>query len=267
MKRKQETNQAITPDITLKQEKKSLFSHITWWPLPPLVSAVVLITTLGILLQLLNPALFLALRRDPTALSRGEWWRVITPLLVNDGSPIFHFVLDTAGFLLVGTVTERLFGAGRWLLLFFAGAAAGTIVGYLWDPYGAGTSIALCGLIGGLVIWQIRTRDFHLFSSLYAFGLTLVLACEAVIAAWVSNTLVGMLILAVICCVGGNVLWRLHKRQLATRLSAFFVGGSVLLCSLILLVMRDIHGVALLTGLVSATLILWHSSKHPATVR
>jgi rhomboid protease GluP len=265
MIQKKENNRAVTPATTLKSEAKRLFQNRQWHPLPFLVITILLITTIGVIFQLLDPTVFLALRRDPVALSRGEWWRVITPLLVNDGDPFWHFVFDTFGLILVGTVTERLLGQVRWLILFLVGAAAGTIAGYLWNPYGAGLSISLCGLISGLVIWQIRRNDFHLLPSIYSLGLAFTLTCEVVVEAFVSNKLIGMLIVVIICCALINLLLLLHKRKPATQLSTYFVGGGVLLCALVLISMRDIHGIALLTGLVMATLILWRTPKSPET--
>lgn len=60
--------------------------------LPIITLAVLVITGIGTALQLMFPGVFPALRRDPAALKAGEWWRLVTPLLVNDGNPLLHYL-------------------------------------------------------------------------------------------------------------------------------------------------------------------------------
>lgn len=112
--------------------------------------SIVIITSIGATLQLIFPGVLSALRRDPAALAAGQWWRILSPLVVLDGNVYLHFAYDTAGFILVGVAVKRLLGPARWLVLFFGAALAGEIAGYAWDPYGAGASVGLCGLIGGI---------------------------------------------------------------------------------------------------------------------
>ncbi|HEY7347590.1 MAG TPA: rhomboid family intramembrane serine protease [Ktedonobacterales bacterium] len=225
--------------------------------LPLLTLSFLLITAIGAVLQLLFPEVFLALRRDPAALEAGEGWRILSPLLVLDGEVFWHFVYDALGLFLVGALVERLLGRGRWLILFFAAALAGNIAGYAWNPYGAGASTALCGLIGGLVIWQIKRSDFYLLASLYALGLASVLALEAIIAVFIANALFGIVVAALACGLLINLLLRLLRRKPDTSASAYFVFAVVLLSALALVVLRDLHGVALLTGLGVAALLRW----------
>ncbi len=197
------------------------------------------------------------MRRDPAALAAGQWWRVVSPLVALDGNIWLHFVYDTLGLLLVGIVVERLLGPGRWLILFFAGALAGTVAGYAWNPYGAGTSIALCGLIGGLVIWQIRRGDLHPIASLYALSLAAALALEAIIAVFSSDTTITIIVTAAGCALLINLLLFLHRRKPDSLASAYAVLAVVLLSALALAALRDLHGVALLAGLGVAALLLW----------
>lgn len=136
----------------------------------PVVTPVALVVTaVPSLLQFALPWLEPALRRDPAAIRAGEWWRLITALVVQDGGP--YGTLTNLAFLAVlGYVAERAIGPGRWLVLYASGAVAGELSGLLYGQAGAGNSIALCGLAGGLAVltWRGQTDD-RLGAALGAF--------------------------------------------------------------------------------------------------
>lgn len=100
------------------------------------------------------PPVFTSLRRDPEALANGEVWRLVSPVLVQRDA------LEPGGgwralavFALVGAlliVSERQLGALCTLILYGLGALVGHAVGELWQPYGAGCSVAGCGVLGAL---------------------------------------------------------------------------------------------------------------------
>src|SRR5262245_37613078 len=104
------------------------------------------------LLQIAFPRLLFALRRDgDLILHHGEWWRVVTPLVVQDGG--------TAGLIgnllvlaLVGVVAERIWGCWRVLVLFFATGILSEFVALAWQPIGAGHSIGNFGLAAGVLL-------------------------------------------------------------------------------------------------------------------
>ena len=53
----------------------------------------------------------------------------------------------------LGIPAERIFGAKGVLALYLVPAAIGEALGYVWQPHGAGNSIAVLGLAGALVSW------------------------------------------------------------------------------------------------------------------
>jgi len=58
-------------------------------------ATVLVITSVISVLGCLYPGDLEALRRDPEALASGEWWWILSPLLVHDGGwP--HLVLNSA---------------------------------------------------------------------------------------------------------------------------------------------------------------------------
>jgi len=107
------------------------------------------------------PALFVVLRRDPVALARGEIWRLATPALIQADLLDGRWLQTGAVWLLVAvvlSVAQRALGVKRALLLYVLGALVGHAIGHLWQPYGAGCSVAGCGVLGGLAVWLVRAR-------------------------------------------------------------------------------------------------------------
>lgn len=102
--------------------------------------------------------LFLAVRRDPRALANGEWWRVISPVLVQPDSVPTVIGLGVI-VVVVGVIGERILGHARWCVLFVAGALAGHVVGEVWQPYSSGVSVGFCGVLGGLVAYALLARQ------------------------------------------------------------------------------------------------------------
>jgi rhomboid protease GluP len=123
--------------------------------LPLLTIAVMGVTATLTVLARSHPGIVADLRRDPAALRTGQWWRALSPILVQpDRAPIAAAVLLLVTAL--GVFVELRFGRVRWLVCYLAGAAAGEAAGYLWQPHGAGASVAGCGLLGAVAVWAIR---------------------------------------------------------------------------------------------------------------
>lgn len=125
--------------------------------IPRVTSLIFLLTAIITGLQFFFPSLTSVLERTPEVLAARQWWRLITPVFINpDGwrQIIFNFL----GIAIAGTMVERLFGAGRWLILYFVGAFVGEIAGIAWQPVGAGSSVAVCGLVGALAAWMLLRK-------------------------------------------------------------------------------------------------------------
>jgi rhomboid protease GluP len=120
-----------------------------------LTVVVAVLTGVVAALAFVYPELQTALRRDPAALESGVWWRIVSPLLVRtDG----WFTLATVliGTLTAGSLVERDAGRWRWLVLYVTSGVLGQAFGYAWDPYGAGSSVAVLGLFAW--IWYQAPR-------------------------------------------------------------------------------------------------------------
>lgn len=207
----------------------------------PLVTAVVFgATAAGAIAQAAVPGLLAALERAPAGL-HGEWWRLVTALVVQDGG-VFGAASNLFFLALVGAVAEQVLSRTWWVVQYVGTGLAAELVGYAWQPVGAGNSIAICGLTGGVAValWR-RTGSAPPWTPPL-----LVIWCAALIAT-ISSAV------SVVAIVVGAI---------ATGLTSAAVGRGVALgrpvavlvlaCGVALAVLTNVHGAALLIGLVLA---------------
>lgn len=121
-----------------------------WWRFPLVTAVVFGVTAAGALAQVAVPGLLAVLERAPAGL-HGEWWRLATALVVQDGG-VFGTVSNLLFLALIGTAAEQVLSRTRWLVQYLGTGLAAELVGYAWQPVGAGNSVAVCGLTGGLAV-------------------------------------------------------------------------------------------------------------------
>lgn len=89
---------------------------------------------------------------DKAAVSDGEYWRLLTPILVH-GS-VIHLAFNMYALWIIGPIVETLYGSPRYLFIFLACAAAGSAASYVVSPapFSVGASGAIFGLFGMLLV-------------------------------------------------------------------------------------------------------------------
>jgi membrane associated rhomboid family serine protease len=102
-------------------------------------------------LQFFFPVILSALERDYARFFSGEWWRVITPLFVQDGG-VAGSIFNLISLLLVGGVAERLWGSRRMIAIFFVGGLISEVVAFAWQPIGAGNSVGNFSLAASVAV-------------------------------------------------------------------------------------------------------------------
>ena len=127
----------------------------------PFASYAVIGATIAVSLVAFQPGagdLMTALWLDKPALGAGEWWRLVTPVLVH-GS-LLHLLFNMYFLYLVGPLVEQLHGSVRFLVLYGLAAAAGSAASYLiGGPYpSVGASGAIFGLCGVLLAVSLIHR-------------------------------------------------------------------------------------------------------------
>ena len=126
-----------------------------------LVTAVSAVTVGNSPLDNYLSPLFVSLSQAPIdVVVNGEWWRLLTAAFLHYG-PV-HLVFNMLGLLVFGAELERALGRGRFLTLYLASALGGATAIQLFggfDTSVAGASTAIYGLLGGLGVVLVATRQ------------------------------------------------------------------------------------------------------------
>jgi membrane associated rhomboid family serine protease len=125
--------------------------------LPITAILIIGVTALVTGLQFVFPEVLTAFRRNREALLAGEWWRMVTPLFVQ-ASGWWQSCINGAGAVFVCPLAENIYGK-RLLALYFVPGILGEIFAYRWDPTGAGSSLAIAGVMGGLFAFTFFYRS------------------------------------------------------------------------------------------------------------
>ena len=207
--------------------------------MPTLTLVVVAVTVATSAVAVASPTVLAQLQRTPAGL-HGEWWRTFTSLFTQSSA---GGAASNLFFMLVlGVVAEQIASRWRWLVCYFGAGVVGELVGYAWQPTGAGNSVAVCGLAGliALACWR---RDARL-PDLGAFAL--LLWCAVILSTWAWPAAVA----GAVCAAAG-----LRLQAGGWRYAGSFAVGVTVASGVFLACVRNIHGAALLAGVVLAALM------------
>ena len=106
----------------------------------------------------------------PFLIDQGEWWRLLTPMLVHAGA--LHLFLNMYILFLYGPNVEQTFGTVRFVLMFLVSGFLGSAFSYAFPPENAsvGASGAIFGVVGVLVVYLYRRRSSQ-FMAQYLRGM------------------------------------------------------------------------------------------------
>jgi hypothetical protein len=213
------------------------------WPV--LTTVALVVACAAAVVQYTVPAAVPALERTPSGLPRGEYWRLVTPLLVQTLG-WYQVLANLATLAVIGAVTEWVLGCRWWLTLVIAGTAGGQLAAYHWHEWGGGDSIAICGLAAGVLVTQLVGRDPPV-----RWAADAVLYYIVALAGWGLVGIVGAG-LAVVAAVAG--LWLVRRIDPAGgyRLALAATG----LGALGLAALRDLHGAALTAAMLLSAIVL-----------
>jgi membrane associated rhomboid family serine protease len=127
----------------------------------PMVSYAILGVTVVVSFLALQPegsGVLRLLWLDKRGLADGEWWRLLSPVLVH-GS-LLHLAFNMYFLYLVGPLVEQVYGSARFLVLYLLTAATASLASYLLGGPGVsvGASGALFGLCGVLLVGRVLHR-------------------------------------------------------------------------------------------------------------
>ncbi|TDO48274.1 rhomboid family protein [Kribbella sp. VKM Ac-2571] len=145
--------------MTTRTATRNPLAALAVGPTRPLLTAAVFLVTLACgIAQLVHRPLYEHVVRDADRIDHGQWYRLLTAMFFQDGwaSGLVSNLLLLAVF---GTMAERVFGRWQWLVLYFACGWFGQFMSYIWlNPVGAGNSMCVAGLIGGLAAAILLAR-------------------------------------------------------------------------------------------------------------
>ncbi|GIE47346.1 hypothetical protein Ani05nite_08800 [Amorphoplanes nipponensis] len=216
---------------------------------PWLTLGVFAVTATVNLIQLtVDPRLLRSLERTSAGL-HSDWWRTFASLFVQDGGVLG--TLSNLVFLLVlGAVAESVTSRPRWLLAYFGTGLIGELAGYSWQPTGGGNSVAVCGL-AAVLAWALVRRPRSVPA--IAAPATLVW-CGVLFTTWYVP-------LVVLGAVPAAVTPRLIQARWGGL--GFLVLGVCVATAVTLTAARNIHGAALLAGLLLAAALTWREKPGP----
>lgn len=76
-------------------------------------------------------------------------------------------------------MVERIYGSRFWLVSYFLSGIVGELFAFMWQPTGAGASVAGAGLLGTLTIFGL----LHMTAPQVKFGAILILLGAVVLSA------------------------------------------------------------------------------------
>ncbi|MFT0800169.1 rhomboid family intramembrane serine protease [Bacillus swezeyi] len=99
--------------------------------------------------------------KENSLLLAGEWWRLLTPIVLHIG--LVHLMFNTFALLSVGAAAERVYGSFRFLVIYISAGIFGSIGSFLFSPYpSAGASGAIFGCLGALLYLAFSNRKAFL---------------------------------------------------------------------------------------------------------
>ena len=122
---------------------------------PWLTLAIAALVAAGLAAQEIRPGLLPLFERDGPAIAHGQVYRLFTALWLQDGwleGGLFNLVI----LIMIGFWAEQVWPRWIWLVLYFGIGLAIECLGLVWQPVGAGNSIAVFGLAGSLLatLWD-----------------------------------------------------------------------------------------------------------------
>lgn len=84
---------------------------------------------------------------DKQALAQGEWWRLVTPLLVHSPTTLLHILFNMYALWIAGPLVEGIYGSGRFAAMYLLCGVAASVASLIFTP---GPSVGASGAIFGL---------------------------------------------------------------------------------------------------------------------
>jgi membrane associated rhomboid family serine protease len=217
----------------------------------PVLTAMVFTVTLAIsIASLVSPTLMHLFVRDLPQLQAGQWWRVVTPVLVQP-SGWGQLAFNLLGIAVVGAALQRYLGWGGWSLLYLVGGSGSIAVYSAWHPAdtGGGSSAAIAALIGALAVLLV-VRDgrgrLDWFAQLYS----------VFFAVYLSTLDLGGVVPSIIAGNATIIVMVIARRAFSHTAVTRACLVVVVATGIVMTAVRDDHGVGIAIGVTVGGLVL-----------
>ena len=124
----------------------------------PVVMAILVVNVAVFFLQNLMPGLTDELAMNPFAVASGEWFRLLTPMILHGG--LLHLAFNSFALFSFGPVIEQHFGHVRFALMYLASGLLASALSYAVPPNNSsiGASGAIFGVAGVLLVYLYNRR-------------------------------------------------------------------------------------------------------------
>jgi membrane associated rhomboid family serine protease len=125
---------------------------------PAILAIIVATVAVFIGQQVIGGRVTAELASIPTCIAAGQWWRLITPVLVHGG--VLHIGMNMLVLYFYGPNVEKAFGTARFVLMYLACAFVGSAFSFALGPNrpSVGASGAIFGIVGVLLVFLYNRR-------------------------------------------------------------------------------------------------------------
>jgi membrane associated rhomboid family serine protease len=127
----------------------------------PAVMTILAINVLMFALQRIFPEITGRLVMAPSRVADGEWWRLLTSMVLHSPTFIFHILMNSLVLWIYGPHVEQAFGTTRFVVMYVIAGFTGSAVSYAFGDFlggSLGASGAIFGIAGVLLVYLFRRR-------------------------------------------------------------------------------------------------------------
>ncbi|WIB59777.1 rhomboid family intramembrane serine protease [Curtobacterium sp. MCLR17_007] len=225
---------------------------------------VTIVTAAVSVAAVVHPSLTAVMIRDGELVRAGQWWRLVTSILVQpDGWGQFAFNL--LGIAVVGSALEQRRSERVWLLTYLvAGVGSGLVLALLLpEQRDGGASDCVAGLIGALVV--VRVLDRTTPTGPGGLRDTVAVAYSAFFCAYLTLLDLGGVWPAIVAGDAAVAVALTASHRFGAVRTAFGLLVLVAVAGGVMTARIDGHGIGLLTGALLAVTIARTQPRRPTT--
>jgi rhomboid protease GluP len=124
----------------------------------PAVTVILVVNVVFFFLQQFVPGLTQKLFLEPVQIAAGEWWRLLTPIVLHGG--LLHLFFNCYVLFMLGPNVEQAFGTTRFIAMYVAAGLLASAFSFAFPPDvpSLGASGSIFGIAGVLFVYLFKRR-------------------------------------------------------------------------------------------------------------